>query len=173
MPEGKTDPTDVSLRHYVETLVTELEKRMDAQFLAAKDAVAAALAAAEKAVAAALVSSDKLTSAAFIAAKEALAEAQTQLAAYKAASNEWRSTLTDLIAKGMLRPEIESLIKALNDKFDGLDKRIAALEGQLQRAGGEADAAESGKIQGRWTVEKILAILALLLALAAFFWKAK
>jgi dGTP triphosphohydrolase len=117
-----SEKSTVSLRQYVEKLIQESDKRNEAQFLAAKEAVAAALAAAEKAVSAALVAQDKLTSAAFVAAKEALAEAQTQLTAYKASANEWRATLNDLISTIMVRKEVEALISGLNVKIDGLSR---------------------------------------------------
>lgn len=115
-----SEKSTVSLRQYVEKLIAESDKRNEAQFLAAKEAVAAALAAAEKAVSAALVAQDKLTSAAFVAAKEALAEAQTQLTAYKTSANEWRGTLNDLIGTIMVRKEVEALFTAINTKIDNL-----------------------------------------------------
>jgi dGTP triphosphohydrolase len=122
--EGNYDSekSTVSLRQYVEKLIAESDKRNEAQFLAAKEAVAAALAAAEKAVSAALVAQDKLTSAAFVAAKEALAEAQMQLTAYKASANEWRATLSDLIATIMVRKEVEALFTAVNSKIENLSR---------------------------------------------------
>jgi dGTP triphosphohydrolase len=154
-----SEKSTVSLRQYVESLVSELDKRTEAQFVAAKEAVAAALASAEKAVAAALVASDKLTAAAFVAAKEALAEAQLQLSAYKAASNEWRSTLNDLISKVMMRQEIEA-------RFGAIEDRTTKLEGLEQRASGQAEASESGSQRGRWTFQQVLAVLGLLLLAA-------
>jgi hypothetical protein len=168
-----SEKSTVSLRQYVESLVKELEKRTDAQFLAAKEAVAAALAAAEKAVAAALVASDKLTAAAFVAAKEALAEAQTQLTAYKAASNEWRATLNDVMSKIMVRQEVEALFKSAEDKMDTLEKRVVAMEGQGMRTVGQEEAQSAAQVHNRWTIEKVLSIIALLLAFGAFFWKTK
>jgi hypothetical protein len=152
---------DVSLREHVESLVSELEKRMDTQFAAAKEAVAAALASAEKAVAAALVASDKLTSAAFIAAKEALQEAQLQLNAYKAQSNEWRATLNDLMSKMMMRQEIEV-------RFNAMDSRMAAMEkANAQVAGGKA-AAELDRSRGQWTISSIVTIIAVIIAAGTF-----
>jgi dGTP triphosphohydrolase len=115
-----SEKSTVSLRQYLESSIAELSKRMDARFEAADKALAAALVTAEKAVAAALVSQDKLTSAAFVAAKEALAEAQTQLSAYKASANEWRGTLNDLISTVMVRKEVEALFVAVNTKIDNL-----------------------------------------------------
>ena len=115
-----SEKSTVSLRQYLESSISELSKRMDARFEAADKALAAALVTAEKAVAAALVSQDKLTSAAFVAAKEALAEAQTQLSAYKASANEWRGTLNDLISTVMVRKEVEALFLAANTKLDNL-----------------------------------------------------
>jgi hypothetical protein len=115
-----SEASTVSLRAYLEASIAELGKRTDARFDAADKALAAALLTAEKAVAAALVSQDKLTSAAFVAAKEALAEAQTQLTAYKASANEWRATLNDLISTIMVRKEVEALFTAVNTKLDSL-----------------------------------------------------
>jgi len=115
-----SEESSVSLRQYLENSIAELGKRMDARFEAADKALAAALVTAEKAVAAALVSQDKLTSAAFVAAKEALAEAQTQLSAYKASANEWRGTLNDLISTVMVRKEVEALFTAVNIKIESL-----------------------------------------------------
>jgi len=112
----------VSLRQYLENSIAALGKRMDDKFEGADKALAAALITAEKAVAAALVSQDKLTSAAFVAAKEALAEAQTQLTAYKASANEWRATLNDLISTIMVRKEVEALFLAANTKIDNLSR---------------------------------------------------
>jgi hypothetical protein len=115
-----SEKSTVSLRQYLEGLIGELGKRTDARFDAADKALAAALLTAEKAVSAALVSQDKLTAAAFVAAKEALAEAQTQLTAYKASANEWRGTLNDLISTIMVRKEVEALFTAVNTKLDNL-----------------------------------------------------
>jgi hypothetical protein len=115
-----SEKSTVSLRQYLENAISELGKRTDARFEAADKALAAALVTAEKAVAAALVSQDKLTSANFVAAKEALAEAQIQLTAYKASANEWRATLSDLIATIMVRKEVEALFVAVNTKIDNL-----------------------------------------------------
>ena len=123
LPNGadyNSEKSTVSLRTYLEGLIGELGKRTDARFDAADKALAAALLTAEKAVSAALVSQDKLTAAAFVAAKEALAEAQTQLTAYKASANEWRATLNDLISTIMVRKEVEALFAAVNTKIDNL-----------------------------------------------------
>jgi dGTP triphosphohydrolase len=159
IPPTSDDP--VSLRQYLESLVTELDKRTEAQFIAAKEAVAAALASAEKAVAAALVASDKLTSAAFIAAKEALAEAQLQLTAYKAQSNEWRATLNDLISKMMMRQEIEA-------RFGAFDARITVVEKSIATSAGSRAAAEHDKARSQWTLSQIVTIIAVLIAAATF-----
>jgi hypothetical protein len=156
----------VSLQKYMETLVSEAGKRTDDRFDSAEKAVMAALATQEKALAAALVSADKLTSAAFVAAKEALAEAQTQLVAYKATANEWRGTLNDLISKIMPRPEIEATLI-------GLGARITTLEGQARFSSGQKEAISFSHTRGQWTFEKILTILALMVAFASFaihFW---
>jgi hypothetical protein len=115
-----SEKSTVSLRQYLENSIAALGKRMDDKFEGADKALAAALITAEKAVAAALVSQDKLTSAAFVAAKEALAEAQTQLSAYKASANEWRGTLNDLISTVMVRKEVEALFIAVNTKIDNI-----------------------------------------------------
>jgi len=178
----------VTLQKYVELLVAGLEKRMEGKFAEAKDAIAAAMAAAEKAVAAALVAADKLTSAAFISAKEALAEAQTSLAAYKEAANEWRETLNDLIAKMMLRPEIEAAdratLKAVSDlketgdvKLKALETRVAVLEGQSERAKGHEAAAKASHTEVKWGIDKTFSALALLIStlsaigmLVGFLW---
>jgi hypothetical protein len=157
----------VSLRQYVESLVSELEKRTDAQFLAAKEAVSAALAAAEKAVSAALVASDKQTAAAFLAAKEALKEAQEQLGAYKAASNEWRGTINDLITNtttliSNLKAELK---QSIDEKLSPLQERIAKMEGSWQYTTGQAEAAGQGHLQNRWNFRDALSILALLITL--------
>lgn len=154
-----SEQSTVSLRQYVEKLISESDKRTDAQFLAAKEAVAAALAAAEKAVAAALVAQDKLTTAAFIAAKEALAEAQVQLTLYKAQSNEWRNTLNDLIAKLMLRPEIVGLFTASEKALEELKSRVQTLEGSGQYGLGKAAATESSSTQNKWTFSQVLIIV--------------
>jgi ABC-type transporter Mla subunit MlaD len=179
-----TDQSVVSLRQYVESLINESNRRSDAQFLAAKEAVSTALAAQEKAINAALVSADKLTSAAFVAAKEALAEAQVQLNAYKAQSNEWRGTLNDLVSKIMMRPEILAMFgatdKALADlrlylegKINSNEKRIAAMENLGQRAIGATEASETSSQRIKWTFEKVLSILAILVAFGTLLWKIK
>ena len=171
----------VSLRQYVESLIAESGKRSDAQFLAAKEAVSTALAAQEKAINAALVSADKLTSAAFVAAKEALAEAQVQLNAYKEQSNEWRATLNDLIAKIMMRPEIVAMFgatdKAIADlrmyllgKIESIETRVAAIEKLNQRMAGAAETSVTDSARSRWTFEKILSILALLVSFGVLIW---
>jgi hypothetical protein len=151
----------VTLRQYAELLVSELGKRTDEKFLSAKEAVGTALTAAEKAVQAALVAQDKLTTAAFVAAKEALKEAQLQLAEYKTASNEWRATLTDLIAKGMLRPEIEALLKAATEKSEIVSARVSALESKAARGAGEASAAESSREHRYWSGGNAAAVAAI------------
>ena len=147
-----SEKSTVSLRQYIESLIAELSKRLDAQFQSAEKAVGTALAAQEKALNAALASADKLTAAAFVAAKEALAEAQTQLVAYKAASNEWRSTLTDLIAKIVTRQEIESLFTSVNKDISELAKRIALLEGQGQRIQGKDESKSEIGTLLRWLI---------------------
>jgi hypothetical protein len=157
-----SEKSSVSLRSYLENSIAELAKRTDAQFAAMDKAIAAALASAEKAVAAALVAQDKLTSAAFAAAKEALMEAQTQLVAYKASSNEWRGTLTDLISKVMTRQEIEALLLNINGSLTEAKDRISVLEGQGQRASGQAEAQDAGHAQNKWTFQQVLAIFAVL-----------
>jgi hypothetical protein len=162
--------SQISGREYAELLVSELGKRTDEKFLAAKEAVGTAMIAAEKAVSAALVASDKLTSAAFIAAKEALKEAQVQLAEYKAASNEWRATLTELIAKGMLRPEIDALFKSASEKLSLLEARVAKMENVIQRNSGEREGSSISRAQIHWTFEKLLSVLAILIALATMIW---
>jgi hypothetical protein len=159
-PKGSED-LSVSLRQYAELLVSELGKRTDEKFLSAKEAVGTAMVAAEKAVSAALVASDKLTSAAFIAAKEALKEAQIQLAEYKSSSNEWRATLTDLIAKGMLRPEVEARFLAATEKTEQLASRVSALEKKAEHGAGEASAEEVGREHRYWRTGNAGAIAAI------------
>lgn len=176
-----SEKSTVSLRQYVESLISESDKRTDAQFIAAKEAVAAALTAAKEAVAAALAAQEKLAAEKAQAAKEALAEAQVQLNLYKQQSNEWRATLNDLIAKMMIRPEIVGLFAAadgaaramsstVDTRMTGFDKRLLALEGWQQRLGGQVEAAASGKETNRWTFEKVLSILAIILSGIAIVW---
>jgi hypothetical protein len=107
--------------HALSILMVERFKSLDM-------AITATLNSTEKSLAAAITTQDRLTSGAFTAAKEALKEAQMQLIEYKHASNEWRETLTDLIAKGMLRPEIEALLRAERDRGDLMGNRITELE---------------------------------------------
>lgn len=168
-----SEKSTVSLKVYLENSLRELEKRVDQQFLAAKEAVGTAMVAAEKAVSAALVAQDKQTQAAFIAAKEALAEAQVQLTLYKAQSNEWRQTLTDLIATLMLRPEIVATFKALESRIDSLASKIDSLEKSGQFISGQSLANQEGRASGRWTFEKALAILAILISLGVAVLKFK
>jgi hypothetical protein len=157
-----SEKSTVSLRQYVERLIAESDKRNDAQFLAAKEAVAAALAAAEKAVAAALVAQDKQTNAAFLAAKEALAEAQVQLTLYKAQSNEWRNTLNDLIAKLMLRPEITQMFASGEKSLEELKYRVGELEGKSMRASGKSEAQDAGSAQNKWTFQQVVLVVGML-----------
>jgi hypothetical protein len=164
-----SEKSTVSLRQYVESLIRESDKRNEAQFTAAKEAVAAALAAAKEAVAAALVAQDKLTSAAFVAAKEALAEAQIQLTAYKAQSNEWRATLTDLINTLMLRPEILAMFSGVNKNAEELGKRVSALENSGQFGRGQAEASIADRTKSQWNFATILSVITLLLLLASLF----
>jgi hypothetical protein len=124
----------------LEEKVTALTILMTDKFNSFDVAMVLATSTVEKTLSAALVSQDKLTTAAFQAAKEALKEAQGQLAEYKSSSNEWRATLTDLISKGMLRPEIESLMRAANDKEGLLEKRVNSLEITRGEATGKAAA---------------------------------
>jgi dGTP triphosphohydrolase len=157
-----SEKSTVSLRQYVERLISESDKRNESQFQAAKEAVAAALAAAEKAVAAALVAQDKLASEKAQAAKEALAEAQVQLTLYKAQSNEWRNTLNDLISKLMLRPEITGLFTIVERAHEELKKRVGTLEGLGQRSIGQAEAQESGSAQNKWTFQQVVLVVGML-----------
>jgi small-conductance mechanosensitive channel len=173
------EPQTVSLREYFERVLKDLQDRMDERGNAADKAIAAALAASKEAVAAALVSQDKSTAAAFAAAKEALTEAQTQLVAYKASSNEWRGTLNDLTAKMMLRTEVEAAFtavaaaalamqKTIDDKIEGLRKKVADLESAGQRGAGKEEASEEGKVQSRWTFNQVLIIVGILLGALYF-----
>lgn len=189
MSDHQDSEQTVSLRIYLEnalasatllssSAIAELEKRMDGQFLAAKEAVAAALVTAEKAVSAALVAQDKQTQAAFIAAKEALVEAQSQLTQYKIQANEWRSTLNDLISKLMLRPEIVALFTAegkaldavrmtLEAKLASIESRVSSLEGTGQRLSGQKEASTEGHVQNQWTFAQVLAVVGLVLTAIA------
>jgi dGTP triphosphohydrolase len=172
-----SEKSTVSLRQYVERLISESDKRNESQFQAAKEAVAAALAAAEKAVAAALVAQDKLASEKAQAAKEALAEAQVQLTLYKAQSNEWRNTLNDLISKLMLRPEIVGLFGIVEKAHEELKGRVSIIEGLGQRASGKVEAQDAGSAQNKWTFSQVLIIVALLggwaLTITLFLMKGK
>lgn len=171
----------VTLREYVETLIGEFEKRSDAQFKSVRESLATALIVAEKASQAAMVAQDKQTTAAFTASKEALIEAQVQLTAYKAQSNEWRATLNDLITRLMMRPEVLALVGAsdkaisdlrryMEDKFDQNTKRIAALELALSKESGRDLAQEKGQWSNRWNFSQIVSILALILSAIAIVW---
>jgi len=110
------------LRQYFERLLLESDKRNEDKFAAVKDSIAAAIAGLKEATSTALVASDKQTAAAFISAEKALAEAQTQLTAYKASANEWRATLNDLISTIMVRKEVEALFLAINAKVESIAK---------------------------------------------------
>jgi hypothetical protein len=117
-----SEKSTVSLRQYFERLIIESDKRSEDRFNAVKESIAAAIAGLKEATSTALVASDKQTAAAFISAEKALAEAQTQLTAYKASANEWRATLNDLIATIMVRKEVEALFVAVNTKIDILSR---------------------------------------------------
>ena len=110
------------MRQYFERLLLESDKRNEDKFAAVKDSIAAAIAGLKEATSTALVASDKQTAAAFISAEKALAEAQTQLTAYKASANEWRATLNDLISTIMVRKEVEALFLAINAKVESIAK---------------------------------------------------
>jgi hypothetical protein len=166
MTSTEKDDLAVSLRQYAELLVSELAKRTDDKFLAAKEAVGTAMVAAEKGISAALLAQDKLTQQAFTSAKEALKEAQIQLAEYKAASNEWRDTLTDLIAKGMLRPEVEALFKASNEKFELVVERLGKIESKLSASEGVAKG--KGDFAG-YIVAAVSIIYGIIMTIMVFF----
>jgi hypothetical protein len=117
-----SERSTVSLRQYFERLLLESDKRNEDKFAAVKDSIAAAIAGLKEATSTALVASDKQTAAAFISAEKALAEAQTQLTAYKASANEWRATLNDLISTIMVRKEVEALFLAINAKVESIAK---------------------------------------------------
>lgn len=115
-----SEKSTVSLRQYFERLIAESDKRNEDRFTAVKESIAAAITGLKEATSTALTASDKQTAAAFISAEKALAEAQTQLTAYKASANEWRATLNDLISTIMVRKEVEGALGAMNLKIDSL-----------------------------------------------------
>lgn len=122
----------ISIREFLEQSLESLDRITQERFSAIENKLMAALEATEKSFNAALQASNKNTATIFQANKEALYEAQSQLTQYKLASNEWRGTLNDLIAKIMLRPEIEKGIldtrSSFDIKLDSLDKRVQQLE---------------------------------------------
>lgn len=85
---------EVSLREYIEGLLSERDRRYEAQFAASDKAVSAALAAAKEAVAAALTAS-----------KEAVIKAEISTNERLKNTNEWRATLNDVTAKCIKWPE--------------------------------------------------------------------
>jgi hypothetical protein len=139
MPEQPTADTDVVTRlTRVETVVDERDRLYDTRFKAAETAVAAALAAQEKAVGAALAAQEKQTASSFLASEKAIVKAEDAQKDYNSRSNEFRGQLDDQAKTLMPRTEVNTMIRALEDKivtadtdrekkFDIVTKDIAAL----------------------------------------------
>lgn len=105
--ETPHDDLTVSLHHHFDRRFNDLEKRIDQRFDASEKATQAAMAAAEKAVLKA----------------EALATTRADQ------QNEWRATVTDLIATTMSREAYDAAHLTLVEKIDALTERVNRAEG--------------------------------------------
>ncbi len=128
-----------------------LGRLYDERHLAAKEAVAAALA-----------SQDKLTSQAFSAAKEAIQKAETAQGEYNIRSNEFRGQLADQAKELMPRRETESLIGQLREQHDRirdeLRTSIADLRESRSEIGGRSSQSRDARTQHNWLIDVLVAI---------------
>ena len=117
----------VGLRAHLEKLMDERDRRYTERAESDQRAVNAALAAAEKAVNAALA-----------AAEKAAEKFEQALKEYKGSSNEWRSTLNDVVVRMMPRADwerennaaqayIRGLLVQASEQHKHLDAQIADL----------------------------------------------
>jgi hypothetical protein len=107
---------DITLKEYLEVLISTNDRRYEQRFNDTKIAVDAALIAADKAVAAALAGQ-----------KEAVTKAEVAAEKRFESVNEFRNTLSD--QQRMLLPRLEAEVKFVNieKNFDSMQKEISSL----------------------------------------------
>lgn len=147
----------------VDQLAGQESRRVDGRFEASETAVNAALIAQEKAVAAALAASEKAVDKSEIAQK-AVNEGQ----------NEFRATLKDQAATLMPRSETENLVRELRGLINAQGAEMAVLRSRLDvgppslqtlqtrsdEATGRNDQAARNQFRNQWTIERVIALMA-------------
>lgn len=127
--EGKRD-TGVSLREYIERLISEFEKRVkmfEGEVASIKEIINerdrlydTRFKAAETAVSAALAAQEKSTSTAFQASEKAVLKAEDAQKDYNQRSNEFRGQLDDQAKTLMPRNEAQAMFKSFEEKLEVL-----------------------------------------------------
>jgi hypothetical protein len=117
--DRKTNESEISLRDYLESLISERDRRYEQKFNDTKIAVDAALIAADKAVAAALAGQ-----------KEAVTKAEVAAEKRFESVNEFRNTLSDQQRNLMPRAEVDIITKSIADRLDKIENKIMMGEGK-------------------------------------------
>jgi hypothetical protein len=105
----------VSLRKFLITLMDERDKRYEQRFLAQQSALEAARVTQTSALQAALAEKDKRDEQRFATNEQ-----------WRAASNEWRGTLSDRDSRFVTKEEYEPTIKSLVEKIASAEARARA-----------------------------------------------
>jgi hypothetical protein len=119
------DPTPLTLQALngaisaIKELLSEMDRRYEQRFIAAQEAIQAALLAQKEAVASALMAADRALSKAELANEKRFESV-----------NEFRSTLSDQARELMPRNESMSMMAAMASKMSELADRFNRLEGQ-------------------------------------------
>jgi hypothetical protein len=105
----------VSLREFLITLMDERDRRYEQRFLAQQSALEAARTTQNAALQAALAEKDKRDEQRFATNEQ-----------WRAASNEWRGTLSDRDSRFVTKEEYEPTIKSLVEKIASAEGRARA-----------------------------------------------
>jgi hypothetical protein len=105
----------VSLRKFLLTLMNERDKRYEQRFVAQQAALEAARVTQMAALQAALAEKDKRDEQRFATNEQ-----------WRAASNEWRGTLSDRDSRFVTKEEYEPTIKSLSEKIASAEARARA-----------------------------------------------